>query len=413
MKKISIYTVLMLLLFLFLYWLNKDAPNPYRWVPTFHTRDKQPYGAYVFDKMMEASMKNGYTHNYLSISDLETGEMPDNYNLLIIASEFNTDEEEWNCLLNYIRRGGNAMIAAGYFSSEVEDTLKISTLKNIFSPLPMIDLSRVQAFRQIRFHASASGEKTYSVPSITCSRFIGSNGEDSFNPRDSVYRISETMDGQIISMRFRMGKGNLILACNPLLYSNYGILNDSISEYIRYHLAYLQDRPLIRTEYYQTGSQGSRGQSPFRYILSERSLRWAFYISLITIFVFMLFTAKRKQKVIPVIKPPVNRAVAFVRSIAGLYLLKNNNADIIRKKFVFLAEEMKRKQGIDLINDPADWQLYTRIAAKTGQPVENVRRLLIHLRAIDRDSTVPNDEMMELISQMNVLSAAATVAGLK
>jgi hypothetical protein len=220
---------------------------------------------------------------------------------------------------------------------------------------------------------------------------------------DSAYIISETMTKQKISLRYRIGEGNLILAANPLVYTNYGILNDSINEYIRTHLAYLQERPLVRTEYYQIGSQGENEQSIFRYLLSERSLRWAYYLTLLTIVVFMLFTAKRKQKAIPIIKPPANKMLAFVRSIANLYLLRNNNADIVRKKYIYWADEVKRRFGIDIINENHDRNLYTRLASKTGQSADELRRLLIYLRAIDEETVMSDEDMMQLITKMNTI----------
>jgi hypothetical protein len=412
MKKYSIYTGFVILLFLFLYYLNKEAPVQYRWQPTFNKHDKQPYGAYAFDKIMEASWEKGYISNQKGIMELDTEGTLDDYNLLIITSNFQSFNQEINTLSDYINRGGNALIVSDHFPEIFERTLNISTLSNAFFYPEWIDLTKKQPGRSLRLHPAVSNNKIYSFPSALCPRFIGIVDED-FIYTDSSYVISETMDNLIISMRFRMGKGNLILACNPLVYTNYGILNDSINEYIRYHLSYLQDRPLMRTTYYHSGSQkvqnhsGSKmdqNQSIFRYILSERSLRWAFYITLLCVLLFMFFTAKRKQKAIPIIKPPANRMLAFVRSIAGLYLLKNNNADIILKKQIYWAEELKKKYGIDIINATHDLDLYTRLASKTGQPMEDIRQLLIRLRSIDKTDRISDDEMMQLITKINVLN---------
>jgi hypothetical protein len=115
----------------------------------------------------------------------------------------------------------------------------------------------------------------------------------------------------------------------------------------------------------------------------------------------MIFTAKRKQKIIPVIKPPANKMLAFVRSIAGLYLLKNNNADLILKKQIYWGEELKRKYGIDIVNEQHDYEFYNRAASKTRQPVEDIRRLFIDLSLIDESSFVSDDDMMRLVAKMN------------
>ncbi|MDR0506911.1 MAG: DUF4350 domain-containing protein [Dysgonamonadaceae bacterium] len=397
MKKSHIYIAFIILLFFLLYWMNLSAPIQYRWKPTFNTGDRHPYGAHAFDKIMKSSWEKGYSHSYQSITNLMENDSC-NYNLLIIAEEFYTDEEETNALLDYINRGGNALIAAHYFSEELSDTLNISTL--FFLNYLTLDLSKGLTYFPVCLYASGKEKKNYSFPSALNAYYMRNIDDENRQYIDSAFIISET-SGDIVSLRYRIGDGNLILACNPLVYTNYGILHDSISEYIGEHLAYLQNRPLIRTEYYHLGSQGGSEQSPFRYILSERSLRWAFYLAIVCLFVFMIFTAKRKQKAIPVIKPPANRTLAFVHSIAGLYILKNNNADIVSKKYAYWADSMRKKHGIDVVNETHDWNFYTRIASKTGRSVEDIRSLLIYLHSIDKNTSLSDSEMMKLITKMN------------
>jgi hypothetical protein len=117
----------------------------------------------------------------------------------------------------------------------------------------------------------------------------------------------------------------------------------------------------------------------------------------------MIFTAKRKQKIIPVINPPANKMLDFVRSIAGLYLQKNNNADILLKKQIYWGEELKRKYGIDIVNEQHDYDFYKRAATKTRQPFDDIRRLFLDLGAIGENSSVPDDEMMRLVGKMNIV----------
>ena len=163
----------------------------------------------------------------------------------------------------------------------------------------------------------------------------------------------------------------------------------------------------MRTEFYEVGSQGGKSQSEFRVILRERAFKWAFYTTLAGILIFMIFTAKRKQKIIPVIKPPANKMLAFVRSIAGLYLLKNNNADLILKKRIYWGDELKRKYGIDIVNDRHDYEFYKLTASKTRQPIEEIRRLFISLDVIDETTRVSDDDMMKLVAKMNEITPPA------
>ena len=410
MTKRIIYIVVVAFLFFLLYWLNKDNDIQYSWRPTFETKDKQPFGAYALDKILTASWKEGYTHNYESIQDLCADTTDISFNLLIIANKFQIDSIEYEALRKYIEKGGSAVIVANDFSSDIEIPFNIRTKFYMFWTEFLIQLNKKQPSKSVQFTAPNLKNETYKVPESAVNRYFESLDTMNYERLDSDFIISEINDTsklatkeyrKILSLRCPIGEGNLILVATPLLFTNYGILNDSINGFIWNHLAYLQDRPLIRTEYYEAGSQGAKSRSIFRALLSERPLKWAFYITLICIGVFMFFTARRKQKAIPVIKPPVNRMFEFVRSIAGLYLQKNNNADLILKKQIYWGDDLKRKYGIDIFNEPHDYEFYKRVAAKTNVEIDEVRRLFIDLGVIDIETFVYDGEMMDLIERMN------------
>jgi hypothetical protein len=412
MTKKIIYIVSIAILFFLLYWSNKDKDIRYSWNPTFDTTDKQPFGAYALDKMLSSSWKKDYHHSYESIQNLCSDTSNIYYNLLIIANKFQINQYEYEILYKYIEKGGSALIVANEFSPDIEIPFNLRTKFYISWSEFLVQLNEKQPSELVQFTAPNLKNETCKIPMSAVNRYFESLDTIAYEYHDSVFVISEIRDTskladknsrKILSLRYQIGEGNLILACDPLLFTNYGILNDSINAYVWNHLAYLQDRPLIRTEYYEAGSQGAKNQSVFRVILSERPLKWAFYLSLICIAVFMIFTAKRKQKAIPVIKPPANKMLEFVRSIAGLYIQKNNNADIILKKQIYWGDELKRKYGIDIINEPHDYDFYKRVAAKTRTDVDEVRRLFIDLGVVDVDTFVSDEEMMDLIGKMNRL----------
>lgn len=66
-------------------------------------------------------------------------------------------------------------------------------------------------------------------------------------------------------------------------------------------------------------------QSPFRYLLAHQPLRWALYLTMITIILFMIFTAKRRQRAIPVIQEPANKSLEFTELIGTLYFQKKES----------------------------------------------------------------------------------------
>ena len=156
-------------------------------------------------------------------------------------------------------------------------------------------------------------------------------------------------------MSRRWGKGEVILVSTPLIFTNYGMLDGKNATYIFRLLSQMGKLPIVRTEGHMKETAQVQ-QSPFRYFLAHEPLRWALYLTMITIILFMIFTAKRRQRVIPVIHEPANKSLEFTELIGTLYFQKKDHADLVRKKFSYLAEELRREIQVD-IEEVADLSL--------------------------------------------------------
>ena len=187
MKKRVLYIVCIIALFLLLYWNNKEIPNQFTWIPTYSIDDKQPFGAYALDELLKKSWKKGYTHTYEKISDLVEDEAFDDKNLLIIAESFRTTENDIEELLNYVKRGGNAVIAARYFSQELCSQLGFYIGYDFLTDISD-NFSINEKHNLFRFYFSDNQHKTYKVPIS-----ISSNYFDCFF-KNKAYMNTNTSD---------------------------------------------------------------------------------------------------------------------------------------------------------------------------------------------------------------------------
>lgn len=117
---------------------------------------------------------------------------------------------------------------------------------------------------------------------------------------------------------------------------------------------------------------------------------------------FMIFTARRRQRVIPIVEKPKNRSLEFIQLIGTLYYQRHDHADLVRKKFRFFAEEVRRNAGIDIsdVNQgDADCQA---LAETTGMDVEKIKETIREIRlVIHSDLNIPARQMRKLIDWMN------------
>ena len=167
--------------------------------------------------------------------------------------------------------------------------------------------------------------------------------------------IDEEDNGNIyhaLSYEMKAGKGTAYVVAAPLLFTNYGVLDKNISRYLGYQMGQLADLPVVRVsnsslaQYnYANGAyeprydDDSRDSSPLSHLLKYKPLQWALYTMLCAAFIFMFFTARHRQRVIPVVAKPVNRNLEFVKLLGTIYYRRHDNHDLFLKKYTYFKEE--------------------------------------------------------------------------
>jgi hypothetical protein len=65
------------------------------------------------------------------------------------------------------------------------------------------------------------------------------------------------------------------------------------------------------------------------------------------VLVFILFNAKRRQRVVPIIEPLKNTSVDFIRSIGNLYMQEGDFHDMMAKKSQYFLSKVRTELLID------------------------------------------------------------------
>jgi hypothetical protein len=114
--------------------------------------------------------------------------------------------------------------------------------------------------------------------------------------------------------------------------------------------------------------------STLRYITSQPALKWAWYLFLIGMVIFMIFNAKRRQRVIPIIKPLPNTTVDFTKTIGNLYYQEGNHQNLIDKKIIYFLERVRNEYLIDTA--VLDENFIKKLHAKTGKDIKDIEHLV-------------------------------------
>ena len=115
-------------------------------------------------------------------------------------------------------------------------------------------------------------------------------------------------------------------------------------------------------------------KTPLRFILSNESLKWALYLFLFTMLIFVCFNSKRKQRVIPIIEPEQNKSLEFAKTIGDLHFQAKDYNDLIQKIITYFKEYLRNKLRIHIdFDQPLFVETFVN---KTNANKEDVLQLL-------------------------------------
>ena len=302
----------------------------------------------------------------------------------------------------------------GSQSKELYDTIEWKGHSDLFAPCRyrvygqlLSRLNDIEITDSTRVHALAYDHyaSSWYAGDDTLTSDMAPTGDEDVENRSSVDHHKKHWESKTVFMAVerQFGKGRIILASCPLLFTNYGILAPRATFFVHRMLSLVGDRPVVRTTaYMRTSTQEAEASSPFRYFLSQSPLRWALWLTCLLIVVFMVFTARRRQRVIPVVDKMPDKSLEFVKLIGTLYYQQNNPTDLVRKKYQYFAEELRRRLFVDVSDVDNDDRVFSLLSRQSGVSYEKVAMLIHALRDIqNRVSEVETAQMRRLIDGMN------------
>lgn len=384
MNKRFLFFVAAFLVFVFI--MEWSVPARFVWNPTFNHRDEQPFGCAVFDSLMSRSVPAGYEVTKKTFAQLERegyGKKP--HAFLVQAVRLQLTATDIRALNRLLKAGNKVFLTASYLDPDsLAPNLHITLDGSArFSPLQVqasienqsIPYDTLLWCRQSPYH-----EKVYLLYSAMTGVNVCVEGGavcDTLVKRWVSEEYADSVEGywQARVVSLKRGKGELFVSSEPLMMTNYGILDKETNGLVFRLMSQFRGLPIVRTEAY-TPKTEIVDESPLRFWLQHEPLRWAVYLTMTGLLLFCVFYARRRQRVIPVVKEPANRSLEFVKLIGTLYHQKHINRDLLQKKYGYFTETLRRELMIDLEEVESRKENIAQLALRAGMPEAEVRMIL-------------------------------------
>jgi hypothetical protein len=379
MKSLRVYLIALGSLMLIYLVAQYNRPKAIDWNETLDINDKIPFGTYVLynriNDIFPAANVNMYREPLYNVIN-DHGIKHATY--LIICNSINLNEYDYIKLRKFVNEGNDVFIAASYFGEELGKDLKIQT--------------------QVVFeNKDALGIRFANPKMDTTQLYTAEKGMNIgfFSKLDTAKALvlGKNTKHKANFIKYTIGKGHIYLNANPLMFTNYSLLTNGGMDYAAKALSVVKnDSNLLWDQYYTLGRP--EDETSMRVFLRNPALRWAFYLAFFSMAFFIVYEAKRRQRIIPVVEPLKNTTVDFVTVVGQVYYEKRDNFDIAHKKAIYFLSYIRDKYSLRTNN--LDEEFIYMLTKKSGIPVSLAANLATALNFITTHEDISDHELIKL-----------------
>lgn len=387
-KKGKIYIGLLVFTILALVYFEKTKPKDINWFPSYATHHKIPFGSFVFNEQLNRIADSVISVEKPPFEYLKNNDIKGTY--LFYNGGINFGEAELDVLLNWTSKGNTLIVSAISFEDRLLDTLNLDMRSvNIFNNFK-------NKFQLQQVNPNLDNTKYEFDKASTLFHF---SEIDTLNTKvlgvvDKLRTDTDSISEPLINViKQPFGEGNIILNAFPQAFSNYFILNSPNQNYTAGLLSYIdKNQPIYIDKHYKSGKKFYT--SPMYLFLNNPYLKWAYYIVLIGVLIYIIFEGKRKQRAIPIVKPLKNQTVSFTRTIADMYYNDGKHGKIAEHKIQHFLEYIRNTMYLS--TSEINLEFIKNLAARSNNTVDNTQNLFDYIKELQHIQTVNNIQLEKL-----------------
>lgn len=363
--------------------------------------DKIPYGTkYSFDQLKYVFPESDIEINKLSpvsngFYDLNVDS--EKSAMISIVPTFKPNDAELRAIMHYASAGNHVLISAFEVSQNVRDSLKFTTkyTSGYYNSGDSLILN-------IR-HPSGYDTAKFVYPGRSLD-----NAVDSLDSKfTTILGFNNEKEPDFIRFDLKSG-GSIMIHFAPLAFSNFFILHKKNRHYYDQVMNYIPANvsTVYWDDYYRYHENGKKkGSDDNKNIFSKLGvflrddiLRWALYLTAILFALIYLFDSKRKQRVIPPVKPLSNASIDFVKTVGRLYFQQHNNRDLMEKLQVQFQDNLRNRYNVRAGIAQEDFAKY--LSYRTGYDEASLKKIQDYFMILKDEGPVEDFQLFGLHTEL-------------
>lgn len=372
--------------------IKKNVKKPTDWNMDYKELSKKPYSLYLTYHSLPLLFPNATIElrnpsERLNNLGYTLRKNKDASVIFMIGQSISFNEAEVDSLVSFVEEGNQVLLSAYNFDESLLNKLQLKMNQHelINDSLQKIYLNRPDGTQESytstykRFRFQQEFEST-----DTTHTFFATAGTNQFQKPNLIV--------------FTAGKGRLLLHADPLAFSNYFLLQGNNKNYLPGLFSNIQDP--ISNVYFISFNYREISNSDFGILWRNRGTRLALILIFVALGIYLLFETKRRQRIIPILKPIQNDSVAFTETIGRLYYNNKNHANLAEKMAQHFLEFVRSRYYLN--TNTLDAAFTKLLAAKSGIDIATTDALIYNIKMVYDGMPVDEAFLFALYTQIQV-----------
>ncbi|MEM6721800.1 MAG: DUF4350 domain-containing protein [Bacteroidota bacterium] len=393
-RRLKIYLGILIAIIVAAAFVEVSKPTPIDWRETYNERLTKPYDVQIFHKelatiLYDGKIKNLYRTPYEFFNDKydwDQGHYKISGTYISISKEYAVDYSSMNEILDFAADGNTVFIAAKEMPRYLRDTLGFNIRYDFQSsgPATLFFANGRLESRDVTFEKDTKNVHFSYIDTLTTTVL----GYQQFEKDSTQTRYTNFI-------QIPVGNGSFLLHTQPVVFTNHKLLDENHYKYSEGVLAYIpNDDVYYDSQNKIVSADGTNNDSRFRFIDSQPPLKWAWYLSLIFLCIFILFNAKRKQRIVKIVKPLENTTLDFTRTIGNLFYETKDHQNVVHKKITYFLEYLRTEYFMD--TQVLDEKFCKRLHQKSGNSLEETERLVKLIKILQKKLFFDENDVLRI-----------------
>ena len=408
---------LIILCFAIYFYVSSEKGPKFNWYKTYETEGNHVYGTSIFKKLLE--------HETRSVEDVKSkledalSDEAEGKNYVFVGPALFLDSLDVDGLLDFVDAGNKAFISTESISEMLMDELFVSCnegwywydYQNYYSDTIVLgfeheDLKGIKTdniFYHFRDSVNRFTGWSYIADSLVC------------NEEEDFINLGRDQNGNITFVKQDYGDGVFYFHTTPLALTNMHLLRDVNLNYVSALQNHLSDGDVLWDNFNRVSKEvGKRmnnrhhvsSDGPMKYVLQKPAFRWAWYLLLALAILYVMFRAKRTQRIIPVAETNVNTSLEFISTIGSMYFQQNDHRNLCTEQMRLFLADIRDKHRVR--TRILDKEFVSNLSHKTEVPKQLINKILKYNSNIEQSDFVSENTMIEFYQLINQFEKIAS-----